>query len=351
MPGIAVLTSGGDAPGMNAALHAIVKLCAARGVDVMGVEQGYDGLMAGRFRPLRPQDVDGIGHMGGTLLGSARSKGFRTPAGRARAAQALESLDGLLVIGGNGSLTGAHLLAQETGVRVIGLPASIDNDLGCTASAIGVDTALNTIVDACDRIADTARAHRRVFVVEVMGRQCGYLAMASSIAVGADACLYREQGKGEAHIVAELEALLRRAYAPERNKLEVLILKAEGVELPTPQLVRRLQDFSDRELGGVDVRGTVLGHVVRGGNPSYQDRMIAGRLSAAAVGALLGGSTDEMVGWQPWTEGGIDTRDPSVKRFGLAQVLDETRALLDGTSPVTQRRVRQMETYAGVMGI
>ena len=243
MARLALLTSGGDAPGMNTAIRAIVKLCAARGVDVLGVEQGFEGLMGGRMRPLTPRDVDTIGSLGGTVLGSARSKEFLLPEGRAKAAATLKAagVEGLLVIGGNGSLTGAHVLSEEQGVRVMGLPASIDNDLGCTSLAIGVDTALNTIVSACDRISDTARAHRRAFIVEVMGRRCGYLAMAGSVAVGADACLFREQGKSEARLVAELSDVLRRGFDPERGKQMVLILKAEGVEVPTDALVSRLQ--------------------------------------------------------------------------------------------------------------
>lgn len=351
MKPIAVLTSGGDAPGMNAALRAVVKLGARLSVDVLGVEQGYDGLIDGRFRALSPREVDPIGAFGGTLLGSARSKRFMTSEGRSTAADRLTGMAGLIVIGGNGSLTGAERLAAETGVPVIGIPASIDNDIGCTSMAIGVDTALNTIVAACDRISDTARAHRRAFVVEVMGRQCGYLAMGSAVAAGADACLYREQGKDEETLVRELCEVLARGFAPERGKQRVLILKAEGVEVPTARLVRRLQAWADAEAPGVDVRGTVLGHLVRGGSPSYQDRMIAGRLSVAAVNALLSGNTREMVAWQPWTEGGIATEDASVRRFPLERVLRETAALLDGTSPVTRRRVNMMEAYEGVLAV
>lgn len=351
MPHIAVLTSGGDSPGMNAALRAIVKLAAAQGLEVRGVELGYEGLMAGRFVPLTPRDVDAIGHMGGTILGSARSASFRTPEGRAKAAANLRDAEALVVIGGNGSLAGAEALGRETGLRILGVPASIDNDVGCTSTALGVDTALNTIVEACDRISDTARAHRRAFVVEVMGRQCGYLAMAASIAVGADACLIRERGKTEDQLVAELAELLRRSFDPARAKLRVLALKAEGVEVPTDRLVARLRALAEDELKGVEVRGAILGHVVRGGNPSYLDRMIAGRLAAATVDAVLRGHSGEMVAWQPWTPGGIPTEDPSVQRFSFAQVLEETERLLDGTSPVTRRRVKMMEAYAGVLAV
>ena len=348
---IAVLTSGGDAPGMNAALHAVVKLARRKGLDTLGVEAGYEGLMAGRARVLGLEEVDPIAGWGGTLLGSARSAAFRTPEGRARAAAALEGCLGLVVIGGNGSLTGAHLLHAEQGVPVVGIPASIDNDIACTSTAIGVDTALNTIVSACDRISDTARAHRRVFVVEVMGRDCGYLAMASSIAAGADACLFRESGKDEERIVGELSEVLRSGFAPERNKKRVLVIKAEGVQVPTDRIVSRLQALVDEELPGVTVRATVLGHLVRGGAPSYQDRAVAGRLAVGAVGALLSGQSDVMVGWQPWDLDGQATQDPSVKRFPLATVLARTQELLDGTSEVTRRRVAMMEAHAGVLSI
>lgn len=351
MDRIAVLTSGGDAPGMNTALRSVVKYCARRGVTVMGVESGYDGLMAGRFVDLTPHDVDAIGGYGGTVLGSARSRRFRTEEGRAEAARRLDGA-ALIVIGGNGSLTGAHKLATETGTPVLGIPASIDNDIGCTALALGVDTALNTIVAACDRISDTARAHRRAFVIEVMGRQCGYLAMASAVAAGADACLFRERGKSEDAIVAELEEVLARSFAPDRDKQRVLFIKAEGVEVGTDRLVARLQRYVDAELSGIDVRSTVLGHLVRGGSPSFQDRMIAGRLGVAAVEALLDGARDEMVAWQPWArEHGQRTDDPSVWRFPLDAVLEATEALLDGSSPVTRRRVAQMERYAGVLSV
>src|SRR5882672_10937989 len=213
MKKLGVLTSGGDSPGMNSALRAVAKLGAARGAQVLGVLEGYEGLMDGRFRELTRAveggalgadlELDQAGGQGGTLIGSARSMRFMKPEGRAQAAKAMKEhgLEGLIVIGGNGSLTGAHLLAIEHGVKVMGIPASIDNDIGCTATALGVDTALNTIIEATDRISDTARAHKRAFVVEVMGRQCGYLAMASAIAAGADAVLYREAGKSEEEIV------------------------------------------------------------------------------------------------------------------------------------------------------
>jgi 6-phosphofructokinase 1 len=256
---------------------------------------------------------------------------------------------GLLVIGGNGSLTGAHLLHQEHGVPVVGLPASIDNDIGCTSFALGVDTALNTIMEACDRISDTASSHRRMFIVEVMGRECGYLAMAASIATAADAVLFREQGKGEDALVEDLRRVIRASFSEERDKKRVLVLKAEGVEVPTAQLVSRLEAHLDDDAPGVGIRATVLGHVVRGGPPSYRDRLLAGRLAYGAVGAVLGGHAGVMAGWEPHGDPGAATPDPSVRLVPLQEVLDQTAALLDGSHPITKRRVRLLEAVQGVL--
>ena len=352
MKTLAVLTSGGDAPGMNAAVRAITRVGHARGVTVMGVEDGYEGLVDGRLRALLPQDVDPHLGRGGTCLGSARSKRFTTPEGRAQAAQKLAKagVEGLIVIGGNGSLTGAHLLAREHGVKVMGIPGSIDNAIGCTSTAIGVDTALNTIVEACDRISDTARAHRRAFVVEVMGRHSGYLAMASAVAAGADAVLFRESGKAREALLQQVADVVRRGFAA--GKRRVLIIKAEGVELPATQFVADVEALVQDELAGAEIRATVLGHVVRGGSPTYQDRMVAGRFGFAALNALMEGHTDEMVAWTPnATKGGIATADPFVSRFPLSVVLEETQALLDGSSPTTKRRVQMMEAVEGVLAL
>ena len=353
MKTIALLTSGGDSPGMNAALRAAAKTCAARGVRLLGVREGYEGLIDGRMVEVVPgpcqllgeTGLDVLGSQGGTVLGSARSARFREPAGRARAANALRSasVEGLVVIGGNGSLTGAHLLAREHGVRVMGIPASIDNDIGCSAMAIGTDTALNTIVRACDHVDDTARAHRRAFVVEVMGRACGYLAMASAVAVGADAVLFREQKRDEDAIVEAVASVIQQGFA--RGKRRVLIIKAEGVEIPCTRLVRRVEE----RLPDLEVRAVVLGHVVRGGNPTSLDRLVSARLAFAAVMGLLEGATDEMVGWNPSVSGGAPTADGSVKRFPLERVLQETAALEDGSSPVMARRLQILERIEGVL--
>lgn len=360
MTRLAVLTSGGDAPGMNAAIRTLAKLCAQRGVELVGVEDGYEGLMVGRFRALTLRsdgklrshpELDVLGNQGGTVLGSARSKRFRTPNGQADALAQLAGFAGLIVVGGNGSLTGAHALAQATEVRIVGIPASIDNDIGCTSTAIGVDTALNTIVEACDKIGDTARAHRRAFVLEVMGRHSGYLAMAGGIAAGADGILFREQGRSDAEIVRAVATLVTNGFT-RTDKRRLLIVKSEGVEIPCTRLVREVQTLVEQEIGEVEVRGTVLGHLVRGGHPSYQDRMVAGRLAAAALDAVGRGLSDVMVSWLPQqVSGGEATDDPAVFRFSLDAVLSETAALLDGTSAVTQWRVKMLESVEAALAL
>jgi 6-phosphofructokinase 1 len=338
---IAVLTSGGDAPGMNAALRSIVLAGQARGHDVVGIRRGYEGLLAADVQSFPPGSTDGITAIGGTVLGSARCGAFATPAGQAVACARVRELgvDVLVVIGGNGSLTGAHLLAELGVCRVIGLPASIDNDIGHSGLAIGVDTAVNTIVDACDRISDTARAHRRAFIVEVMGRRCGFLAMRAGIAAEADAVLYGERQTDEDVVVERLRRVLRRCFAPERGKKRVLIVKAEGVSIPTARLVERLQAHLVDDAPGVDIRETILGHVVRGGHPSALDRSIGQRLGYAAVVAAEAGANDVMLAWDVPGDVGQATADPAVRVVPLADVLAETARLLDGTSPVVAKRV------------
>jgi 6-phosphofructokinase 1 len=338
---IAVMTSGGDAPGMNAALRTIAVVAQARGHDVVGIRRGYEGLLAGDVQPFPIGSLDGITGLGGTILGSSRSSLFPTEAGQeqARARVRELGLDVLVVIGGNGSLAGARLLGGSGVCRVIGLPASIDNDIGHTGLAIGVDTAVNTIVDACDRISDTARAHRRAFVVEVMGRRCGFLAMRAGIAAEADAVLFGERQPPEDEVIARLRNILRRAFSPERNKKRVLIVKSEGVSIPTHRLVERLQEHLREDAPGVDVRETILGHVVRGGHPTALDRQIGQRLGFGAVLAAEKGLTDVMLGWDVPGGAGAATLDHSVRVVPLGEVLDETARLLDGTSPILAKRI------------
>ncbi len=361
MPTLALLTSGGDAPGMNTAVAAATKVAIGLGAEVLGVLDGYEGLMAGRLEPLDTRSVDGIWHRGGTVLGSARSERFRTAEGRAAAARQLSAhgVDALIVIGGNGSLTGGRLLAAEHGVPIVGIPASIDHDLACTSHALGVDTALNTIIEACDRISDTARSHHRCFVVEVMGRQCGYLAMAAAIGAQADAVLFREQGKDEETLAAELSKLIVAAVR-DRGKKRLLVIKAEGVEVPTERIVARLEQASAEHGLGMGVRTTVLGHVVRGGSPSFRDRLVAGRLAHGAVWAALAAPDDIralaareglMVGWEPREPGGAATPDRSVQLFPLDHVLAQTDALLSGEHPTTRGRVKLLGAVQGVLAL
>ena len=347
---IAILTSGGDAPGMNAVVRAAVKLCTKLGVEAVGVKRGFDGLVEGEFERLTPQDVDDIGGWGGSVLHCARSEAFRTVEGRRAAAANLKDA-GLLVVGGNGSLEGADVFGRETGLPVVGVPASIDNDIGCTTLSVGVDTALNTIVEACDRVNDTGRAHKRIFILEVMGRQCGYLAISSAVASGADACLFLEQGRSSEEILEELKNVISNGFSKERGKKKILIIKAEGVEFPTPLLVAELQAFVDQSELGVSVRAAVLGHLVRGGAPSYRDRMLAGRFGVAAVEGLYRGHSRVMTAFRPELVDGIGSGDPMVKLIPFDVVREETRRLLDGSSDVTKRRVSMMENYAGVLAI
>jgi 6-phosphofructokinase 1 len=308
--------------------------------------------------PLTPGAVSGIIREGGTMLGSARCLEFHERARRddARAALEKRGVTGLIVIGGNGSLTGMQALTDPAECTVdlsaIGLPASIDNDLGVTRLAIGVDTAINTIVDACDKISDTASAHDRTFIVEVMGRHCGYLAMTSAIASAANAVLFPEANKTEEEIVETVVRAVRNAHSrTERNK-RVLVIKAEGVAIST----ERLKTLVDEQLPKAETRVTVLGHVVRGGRPSALDRQIASRLANAAVGALAEGKTRKMAAWLPPRELGADVAqpargDPQCSLVDLDFVLAETRAMLDGTSDFVKWRKKVFQEIEDVLAL
>jgi 6-phosphofructokinase 1 len=349
---VAVLTSGGDAPGMNAAVRAVVGVAGTLGLPVLGVRWGYQGLVAGDFQPLQQRDVDGWQRRGGSELGSARVPEFKQLAVRARAIANLHAAGakGLIVVGGDGSLTGAHALAQESvalglPLTVVGVPASIDNDIGRSTMALGVDTAMNTIMEACDRIHDTASSHARTFVVEVMGRNCGYLAMTSAVAAGADRVLFRELGMDEEAVVQAVLHTVRQAYEPGSGKRRVLVIKSEGVGIHVDELKRRLDAHLEALGHHVDTRVTVLGHVVRGGAPSAFDRLLAGRLGHAAVRAVQRGMSDVMTGWHVLLRPGdpqpvVFDLDPFVTYWPLEDVLRETQAVLDGSSPVTRWRVK-----------
>ena len=282
---IGVMTSGGDAPGMNPCIRAVVRTATANDLNVIGVEEGYIGLVNGNFRPLGARDVGGILQYGGTILQTARSKEFPTPAGRSKAIREMNSagMDALIVIGGDGSLWGAHTL-HEQNIPVIGIPASIDNDIFGTDTCIGVDTALNTIVDAIDKLRDTASSHNRAFLIETMGRRCGYLAQQAGIVSGAELVLIPER------IIPEEEVLSAVEEAYIRGKRHCIIVIAEGYKPSTTEISKKI---NEKNLG-FDTRVTILGHVQRGGRPTAFDRLIATRFGVKAVELLLDGQSGVM---------------------------------------------------------
>lgn len=288
MKNIAVLTSGGDCPGMNAAVRSIVRTGLSLGINVYGVEQGYKGLIENKFSIMDSKSVSNIIQKGGTILKSARSEEFKKESGQKKAISVLEKnkIDGVIVIGGDGSLNGANILSKVYGVNVIGLPGSIDNDIYGTDMAIGVDTALNTILRNIDIINDTASSHDRTFIIEVMGRKCGYLALMSAIAGGAEAVLIPE-------VEYDIESIIKkikRRY--EEGKSRSVVILAEGVG--------SAYDFGKvfGMIGGFETRITVLGHIQRGGSPSVFDRILATRMGTAAVESLLDGKSGVMIGLQ-----------------------------------------------------
>lgn len=365
---VGILTSGGDAPGMNAAVRAASALLLSNGIEPWGIKYGYRGLLAEKMELLQPDQIADIIRDGGTILGSARCPEFETVEGRdkARAILKKHNIEGLIVIGGNGSLTGAQKLTdpEEAGedatLRVIGIPASIDNDIGLTGLAIGVDTAMNTIVEACDKISDTASAFDRTFIVEVMGRDSGYLAMTSAVASGADGVLFPEASRDEDELVETIVNTIEAAMARKQRTRRALIIKAEGISAGVDNLKKKVDAELERRVGedrpAVETRVTVLGHVVRGGRPSAFDRLLASRLAHVAVRALLEGDTRKMVGWllpMPLDEA-IAQRseaDPYCWLIDLDAVLAETHRMLTGQSPLVQWRNKVFEQIEDVLVI
>jgi 6-phosphofructokinase 1 len=278
---IGVLTSGGDAPGMNAAIRAVVRHALGRGLEVVGIRRGYAGLLAGELRPLARDDVANVIQRGGTILGSSRSDEFLSPAGRAEAARVLgeAGIEGVVVIGGEGSFQGATALAAEHRVAVAGVPGTIDNDVYGTDFSIGFDTAVNTALEAIDRVRDSAASHERLFLVEVMGRTCGEIAVGVGVAGGAEEVLVPEWPADLAVVAAEV----RRSW--ERGKRSSIIVVAESGE---PGRAFGIAE-QIRRLAGLEPRVCVLGHIQRGGTPTARDRILASRLGAAAVDILLDG--------------------------------------------------------------
>jgi len=290
MKRIAVLTSGGDAPGMNAAIRAVVRTGIRNGFEVYGVRLGYSGLIDGKFVQLGPRDVGGVIQKGGTFLGSARCEEFKTEKGIQDALRALNEngIESLVVIGGNGSQTGNYKLHQH-GFPVVGVASTIDNDLVGSDITIGLDTALNIAIEAIDRLKVTGSSHQRAFLVEVMGRKCGYLALMSAIAGGAEAFVIPEV-KNDPEKVARV---LQEAY--ERGKSHAIVVVAEGAEYNSAKLEQYFQEHQERI--GFALRSTILGHVQRGGTPTAFDRLLASRLGAGAVDCIVRKEFGVLVGW------------------------------------------------------
>ncbi|MGH4050668.1 MAG: 6-phosphofructokinase [Clostridium sp.] len=285
MKTIAVLTSGGDAPGMNAAIRAVVRMAIYKGIRVMGVKRGYSGLINGEIMDMDRHSVSDIIHKGGTILRTARCEEFRTEAGRKKAANVLRvfGIDGLVVIGGDGSFKGAQLLS-EMGIATIGIPGTIDNDLPYSEYSIGFDTALNTVLDAINKIRDTSSSHERISVIEVMGRNCGDIALYAGIGGGAEEVIVPEKGY-------EMDNLCKTIFEGKlRGKMHNLIILAEGVG-GANELAEQVE-----EITGIESRATILGHIQRGGSPSAFDRMLASRMGVAAVEALIDGKSGRAIG-------------------------------------------------------
>ena len=286
---VGILTSGGDAPGMNACIRAITRTAIFNGMKVMGIYRGYEGLINGEIKEFTSESVSNTIQRGGTILKTARSMEFMTPEGMQKAYDNLVKfgIDALIVIGGNGSLTGAQNLAREYDYPVIGLPGTIDNDLYGTDSTIGYDTALNTIVDCVDKIRDTATSHDRIFFVEVMGRDAGFLAQNSAIAAGAEAAIIPEDQTD----VDQLEQFISRGFRKSKNSSIVMVSesKKDGGAMYYAERVRK-------EYPQYDVRVTILGHLQRGGTPTACDRILASRLGHASIEALKEGQRNVMVG-------------------------------------------------------
>ena len=288
---IGILTSGGDSPGMNAAIRAVTRSAICKGFTVKGIYRGYEGLMNDEVKTFTTESVSNIIARGGTILKSARSKAFMTPEGRKQAYETMqkEGIDALVVIGGNGSLTGARTFAQEYDVPCIGLPGTIDNDLYGTDLTIGYDTTLNTIVECVDKIRDTAHSHERIFFVEVMGRDAGFLAQNSAIASGAEAAIIPEDQTD----VDQLEKFIGRGFRKTKNSSIVIVSegKQDGGAMHYAERVKA-------EYPQYDVRVSILGHLQRGGSPTAADRILASRLGVGAIDALLEGQRNVMIGIQ-----------------------------------------------------
>ena len=288
MKKIALLTSGGDAPGMNACIRSIVKTCLGKNIIPLGIEDGFQGMIEGRGFEMSYRDVDNIIQRGGTILGSARSKEFMEIEGRQKAIKYLDDqkVSALIVIGGDGTYTGAYVLSKEMDLPIIGIPGTIDNDIFGTDHTIGYDTALNTVVNAVDKVRDTATSHHRLFFVEVMGRNAGFIALNSAVASGAESVLIPEE-------VTDIDELVAEIRGNNKGKRSSIILVAEGDDGGG---AKEIMEKVKPHLPEFDIRHTILGHVQRGGSPSAFDRILATRMGNLAVELLLEGKSGLMIG-------------------------------------------------------
>lgn len=286
---IGVLTSGGDAPGMNAAIRAVVRTAVFYGKQVKGIRRGYDGLIQGEIEELGSRSVKQILNLGGTFLKSARSDEFRTPEGRKKAFEQCQAhgIEALVVIGGNGTFTGAHLFFEEFGIPVMGIPGTIDNDLFGTDFTLGYDTATNVVTECVDKIRDTASSHNRLFFVEVMGRDSGFIALRTAVATGALDVVLPEENASLDDMIKEVE----KGFA--NKKTSNIVIVAEGNKIGS---TFSIADQTQKHFPELDIKVTILGHLQRGGSPSCYDRVLASKLGVAAVEGLLDGRTDMMTG-------------------------------------------------------
>ena len=287
---IAFLTSGGDAHGMNAVIRAVVRSCAYNNVIPIAIHKGYDGMINGRFEEMNARSVKGIINKGGTIIKTARSSDFKTKSGRNKAYKNLvdKSIDALVVIGGDGTFTGGHIFNNEFNIPVVGIPATIDNDIYGTSNTIGFDSALNTVVDAIDKIRDTASSHNRLFFIEVMGKDAGYIALNSGVAAGAEEILIPEENLGLKRLIASLKRSKRT------GKSSSIVVVAEGDKIG--KNVFELKEYVEKHLPDYEVRVSVLGHMQRGGSPTCFDRVLASRMGVKAIDSILDNKFNVMVG-------------------------------------------------------
>ena len=318
---IGILTSGGDAPGMNAAIRAVTRTAIFNGIRVKAIYRGYRGLITDEITEFQTQNVSNIIQQGGTILKTARCDEFKTFEGRKQAYETMvkEGIDALVVIGGDGTFTGARIFAQEFNVPIVGIPGTIDNDLYGTDSTVGYDTALNTIIDAVDKIRDTASSHERLFFIEVMGRDAGFLALNSAIASGAEAAIIPERETQ----VDQLAELIKNGFRKSKNSSIVIVAESE-ITGGAAGLAERMR----REYPEYDVRVTILGHIQRGGSPSAYDRILASRMGVAAIDALLDEQRSIMIGivndeivHVPFTKAIKDDKPLNEKLLGVLQIL------------------------------